>query len=318
MFLNQLRRLVRGQAEQRRSPWRPVSARRGACRLELECLEGRVVPSTLLVNNTTDSPTPMPGSLRYEMNLAQPGDTIKFSSTLAGRTLDLSPQAGELLITKSLTLIGPTVSGGAPGITRSAGGGGSSAPFRVVDIEGNIRGIIVTLENLVITGGVADSGAAHFPSAGGGLMIYSPAGTVTLSNLRVTGNSATGGVSGKAGQDGAGGGIAFYAPSDGGLAPSILVLTNSTVVGNSAKGGTGGMCTGYGSGASGGPAGAGLGGGLFAFGGTVQLTPDNFNANQARGGSVHNESCWRRPGRRPGHRRRQHRFEQQHRRAKPG
>ena len=52
-------------------------------RPHLEDLESRDVPSTLLVTSPADSVTNItPGMLRYEINHAQPGDTIAFAPNL--------------------------------------------------------------------------------------------------------------------------------------------------------------------------------------------------------------------------------------------
>ncbi len=249
-----------------------------------------MVLSTLTVTNLTDSPSfkAGDGSLRGEIAAAQSGDTIQFSSTLAGGTINLTD--GTLQINKSLSIVGQTAAG-APDITINAGG-----KSRVFAIEGGSAGINVTLQNLTITGGTASDGA--------GLLISDRAGTVTLNNLDITSNQAAGaaGVNGGspamntpasgggAGQAGLGGGVYFVGGNAG-----TLVITNSTLQSNVASGGNGGqggfgglntsgIGSGTGTGGLGGAGGSAEGGGLYISGGSLQLSNDRIVNNSALGG----------------------------------
>jgi hypothetical protein len=224
-----------------------------------------MVLSTLMVNNLNDSAnfTVGDGSLRGEIAAAQSGDTIQFSSNLAGGTINLT--AGELLINNNLSIIGLTCAG-APDITINAGGAS-----RVFDIEGGSNGINVTLQNLTITGGAASEGA--------GLLINDPAGTIALNNLDITSNQAAGaaGVNGPnpgtntpaqaggAGQVGLGGGVYFA----GGNA-AALVISNSLLQSNVASGGNGGQ---------------GGFGGLYLGSSSVQISGGVIEGNTAQGGT---------------------------------
>src|SRR5206468_11542117 len=75
-------------------------------RLQVEHLEDRTVPSTLHVNTALDEVVPGDGmlSLREAINAANSGDKIVFDAALAGQTIALTE--GELLIDKSLTILG--------------------------------------------------------------------------------------------------------------------------------------------------------------------------------------------------------------------
>src|SRR5215831_9328600 len=85
---------------------RPASPRKASAarsfRPTLEALEHRWVPSTLTVTSIADKGT---GSLRAEIASAQSGDTIVFAPGLDGQTITLK---SELLITKNLTIAGPS------------------------------------------------------------------------------------------------------------------------------------------------------------------------------------------------------------------
>ena len=70
-------------------------------RPQLEALENRIVPSTLIVNSAADSGA---GSLRAEIAAASSGDTIKFAGSLKGQTITLT--SGELALDKSLDIEG--------------------------------------------------------------------------------------------------------------------------------------------------------------------------------------------------------------------
>jgi hypothetical protein len=183
-------------------PLRPASRRnrraaRPTLRPALQALEDRWVPSTLTVLNTLDSG---PGSLRADIAAAQNNDTIVFSPGLNGQTILLT--SGELLITHSLTIAGPS--------DRSLTISGNSAS-RVFAVGGSY-GIKVTLSGLTITGGVAQDGGAienfgnltvsnctlshneaqptgPFPEGSGGAIFNSGPG-LTVSGCTLSNNSA--------------------------------------------------------------------------------------------------------------------------------
>src|SRR5262249_36251320 len=153
-------------------------------RPRLEVLEGRDVPSTLMVTNNLDSIyNPSPGSLRYEINAAQSGDTIVFSQSLKGQTIAL----GETLdIEKSLTIQGL----GAKNLAVSG-----QTKWRVFEVGYSAyqHNVQVTLSGMTIENGDAsgsDANAIDGTRAGGGILNY---GTLTVSGCTLTGNSAGGG-----------------------------------------------------------------------------------------------------------------------------
>src|SRR5262249_6015550 len=127
----------------------------------LEALEGRDVPSTLIVTSTANTGFKGDGSLRSEIAAAQSGDTIQFAIpttdpgytpatgaytiTLSFSVTESSGQviqfAEEVPIAKNLTIQGP----GADRLTISGAGS------RVFEIDG--AATAVNLSGLSITGG---------------------------------------------------------------------------------------------------------------------------------------------------------------------
>ena len=158
-------------------------------------------PCTTTVTTTADSG---PGSLRGALTCAADGDTI--DATGVSGTITLT--TGELLVTNSVTILGP-------GVTNLAVNG--NAASRVFHIG---SGTTVTIASLTITNGADSSGI-------GGAGIYNDHSTLTVSNCTVSGNLVG---------NGPGGGIFNYGQSSG---SAMLTIVNSTVSGNSA-GGTGG------------------------------------------------------------------------------
>src|SRR6267378_538604 len=85
-----------GKPERRSAPPR--------CRLLVERLEDRTVPSTLTVTSSGDSLVSGDGTLRGEIAVAVNGDQIVFDPSLSGSTIHLI--YGELLISKDLNIQG--------------------------------------------------------------------------------------------------------------------------------------------------------------------------------------------------------------------
>ena len=150
---------------------------------------------------------------------------------------------------------------------------------------------------ILLSGGTGNGGAG----SGGGL--YLAAGSVTLTNDTLSGNQADGG-NGAIGLRTAPGNGEFYgevggsggAGSGGGLyvATGTLTLANDTLNSNQAGGGSGAAGGNGGEGAyagdtiapgPGGSGGAGSGGGLYVAGGSVTLTNNTLDNNQAGGGN---------------------------------
>ena len=147
-----------GPARTRAGRTRSVVPRkwRATCKLHLELLEDRTLPSTLTVLNTDDNGD---GSLRAVLAAAQPDDTIRFDHQLCGQTITLT--SGELVIDKSLDIEGP----GANRLTVSGDDAG-----RVFDIT--VSGARVAITGLTIGHGLA--------THGGGI---DNSGTLTVADL---------------------------------------------------------------------------------------------------------------------------------------
>ena len=102
--------------------------------------------SPFIVTNASDSG---PGSLRQALATASDGDRIQFDPALNGQTITLT--SGELLVDKSITIIGP----GAGQL--SVNGNAASRVFHIGSAK------IVTVSGLTIT-----NGAAPLPNRWGG------------------------------------------------------------------------------------------------------------------------------------------------------
>ncbi len=134
-------------------------------------LEARALLSTLTVADDNDSG---PGSLRFELGAARPGDTIRFAPTAFG-TITLT--SGPLEVATRVDIHGP----GANRITVS--GDGKSDVFEVQ------KGVTATISGLT----VADGMYAASGGFGAGGIIND--GTLALSDDVVTGNSVAAGAS---------------------------------------------------------------------------------------------------------------------------
>jgi FG-GAP-like repeat len=166
--------------------------------------------ATFTVTNLYDSGT---GSLRDALSAANPNDTIDIAPNLAGGTLILTN--GQLDITKNLTINGITNADGTPAITIDAGGNS-----RVFDVDdGTNATITVKLDGLVMENG-------HVGADNGGAITVGKYDALTLSNSRLTGNSAA--YSG--GPYGGEGGAIYLADK------ASLTVLNSTIDHNTADG----------------------------------------------------------------------------------
>jgi hypothetical protein len=266
---------------------RPDRQTRQLCRLLLESLEGRCVPST--VTNLNDSGD---GSLRQAILDTPAGGKVHFQPGLTGR---ITLTSGELAIGRDLTIDGP----GASVITVS--GNHASRIFDIIanptvaisgltigdGFETESGGGIQNFGTLVLTNSTLTDNSASLSSGVSGGAIDS-LGTLTVSGCTFTGNSAIGS-SGLTGGAGFGGGIAsvgalsvtgctlsdnvasgpILSPGGGGGIDSsgTLTLTYSFLQGNSAN----------------------LGGGVYATGGMVNVTDTIFDSNSAlNGGGINN------------------------------
>jgi hypothetical protein len=235
--------------------------------------------ATYTVADTADSTTPCTGttcpSLRSAVAaaVADPGSTV----ALGGGTYKLGNGAGnaigdgELKITAGVTIVG--AGSGATTVQQTDG------QHRVIEVVA----ASVAISGATVTGGVLTGAAGSVPGTpgaavtGGGILNN---GTLTLDDVRVTGNKATGGggggsasSGGTAGGDARGGGVATF---------GTLTLSHGAISGNTT---TGGAAGGAGSGAvtSGGKAQAALFIGPGATG-PVQIRDSEVSGNTSVGG----------------------------------
>jgi gliding motility-associated-like protein len=200
-------------------------------------------------------------SMREALNWAQAGDQITFST---GMTISLA--SGELVISKGITIDGDLNNDGVPDVTIDAG-----YHSRVIDVTSGV----VTLDGLTIQHGLLSGAGANKGQAGGSSFGagISNAGTLTLMDVTVTHNYATGGggavpAGAYAGGGGGGGaGVQGIGGAPGGY--TIGSSTYSGLPGGSGKGGNGGSYNGLkmnGRGGTSGAAGPGIGGGPGGYG----------------------------------------------------
>jgi len=228
--------------------------------------------ATNLVTSGMDSITGYPGypgELRYTINHSSPGDTIMI---IFQGAIQLSWQLQALKISKNLTIIGPE----ADYLTIS--GSSSNRVFSIND-----PGVTAIFSDLTIAGGRTQNGINGTSTSSGGPGqpgggIFN-AGTLTLINCMVTGNTTGDGGNGYAmayqtmpgGPGGPGGGI---------YNTGALMLSNSVVANNST--GNGGACgpgiTYYAPGGDGGP-----GGGIYNAG-TLRVDNCTVNGNYTGNG----------------------------------
>jgi hypothetical protein len=157
---------------------RPRNRFERRARLSVEHLDGRIVPSTFVVNNPFDSG---PGTLRQAiLDSNQGGDlnVIEIDAFAFGdSTITLRNALPD--ITHQVTITGITGSGDNVVIMRDQG----AAPFRIFTMYPN--GEVFTLQNLTLTGGMATADD-HFGDGGG---IWSN-GILILQHCTVARNTA--------------------------------------------------------------------------------------------------------------------------------
>jgi hypothetical protein len=228
------------------------------------------------VDNTTDGATGLPVIAANDaLTIVGNGDTIQRSTasgTPAFRLLDVASGA-------SLTLGSLTAQNGL------AQGNGVAAEGGAILNQGSLTLNSVTVQNNAAQGYTGGN------AAGGG--VYS-SGSLAVQGGTIRNNQALGGVGLAAGFHGAG----YIGPGDPGgsafggglyISGGTATLTSVAVSSNLARGGDGGTggCV-YSTvpyGTSGGNGGNGLGGGLYAAGGTIDLHGVTVSANTAAGGA---------------------------------
>jgi len=294
-WLKRLVRRDRGSRIRRHAP----GPRRSLFVPGVEVLEGRSLPSVLVVTNAHDSGK---GSLRDQIAAAQDGDTIKFSAGLAGKTITLT--SGEIAIDIGLDIEGL-------GASKLAISGNNAS--RIFDIDSNASPVTIaglTLKNgqtqARFGGAIADEGAsltlksdilsndqasAPIGAEGGALAIFgtSTAGmSVTISNCRFANDAVIEGARGpgQKGFDNLGGAMYVEANFSAGLA---LTVTGTSFTSDSATGDSGGdgIATGP---TTGGDGGSGRGGAVFINAGfaaqpSFSFSNDTFSNCSATGGA---------------------------------
>jgi hypothetical protein len=263
-----------------------------AARPHLEVLEDRTAPAVLTVNSLSDSATPPSNVLTLrealqvvdtgstaslssqqlaQINQTQPlgsDDTIVFDPSLTASgpaTIDLGivgddtfgPSA--LLVTKSVTILGPS---GANGLTLARD---TTADPNGLQLFYVASGGSLTLQNLTLSGGLAQGGSS---AVGGGVAglggAVVNAGSLTLLDDTLTDNQAIGGSSVSNLIGFGGGGLGGNAPGAG--------------VGGPPNGGVFAFHPG------------GFGGAIFNLNGTVIVTNSTLASNIAStsGGAIYN------------------------------
>jgi hypothetical protein len=209
--------------------------------------------ATLTVTNNADSG---PGSLRGAVAAAVPGDSVEFTPAVEGQTITL---ASPIALDKNLTIRGGTA--GAPGPTLT----GRTTLLTVP------AGTTVTVTGVRVAEADVPDAPAAVGNAGGsaGRNVVENAGTLTIADAVLEGNTAADG--GQSGSGGAGGGGSVVAST------GTLSIDRSTLSGNT--GGNGGNAVARGAGAG--------GGGVVASTGALRIEDSTLSGNIAgRGGSA--------------------------------
>ena len=271
-----------------------------ARRAGFEVLEGRITPTTFLVVNALDGPGAGPaGSLRNAIHRAdQSGDStdlVVISQKVKGA---IALSAGELTIDSDLSIVNRS---GGPITIRQATPGqrvfevtSSSDATRVAIGAGSAR------EAITIVGGNVASGN------GGGILVDNPASVLTLTHVKLVGNSAGPASSSDPAQNGGGiyssgrvvlvqstvgtSAMPNQTSGDGGgvWAGAGVTITGSTVEGNQAgtDGGgvyveAGGASLASGSSVRSNAALSGTAGGMFVAGGNTLVARSEVDSNRA-------------------------------------
>ncbi len=215
-------------------------------------------------------------------NISEGAETITFSPSLAGETIQLG---SELFITDAVTIVGGgeitlDAGDGADGIFNTGDG------YRIFNInDGTTTLIDVTLSGITLTGGDTTDGSAGFSGdAGGAILSVENLAVIDSTVTRnATGDGGSGtGTFGGGGQDGGKGGGIFSS--------GVLTVTNSTVSGNTT--GIGGSGTGTQSGNDGD---GGRGAGIYSFG-TLVVTGSTISGNSTSDQFAHGAGIFAREG----------------------
>jgi hypothetical protein len=235
----------------------------------VELLEDRTVLSSYTAATVADLIADINAA-----NLAGGSNTItlaagkSFGLTQADNTMSGDGANGLPVIAANNNL---TIIGNGDTIARSSAKG--TPAFRLFDVAPSAS---LTLENLTLEGGLADSSSGSVITARGGAIFNQ--GALTLSAVTVTGNSAVGTTGTSWGTvyivaSAMGGGI--YSSGSLTLAAGTLI-TNNSALGFTPKGQHATIPIG----------GDGYGGGVYIAGGTAALTNVTLSSNTAAGGNA--------------------------------
>jgi hypothetical protein len=263
-----------GTPPRKRRPAPNVRQRPVRCRLRVEVLEDRTLPSTLTVTSLADSGT---GSLRAEITAAQSGDTIDFAAGLTG-TINLQsplpalnanvdiqgPGAGQMTVEGEGFTVGSAANVQISGLTvadaPTAIDNGGTLALNSCTVTDNVAGLdntgVATVNNSTLSG--------NYNTSDGGA-IYN-LGDLTVNNSTICNNTVL--------QD------QWPLNSDGGgiYNDGNLTVNSSTISNNSAQCYTTGF-SGYAV-----QAGTGSGGGIYTAGGTLSINSSTIAGNKAVGG----------------------------------
>jgi hypothetical protein len=182
------------------------------------------LPTVRTVTTTRDDG---PGSLRHAIDVAAPGDVVKFALRLPAVIV----LTKTLVIDQDLTVLGP----GSGELTVMRSYGTHAPSFRLFDVEAGV----VTLAGMTLRNGSAFSGTNIHDNVGGAILNR---GSLTVSNCVITGNSAPTTDWGASASPRLSVGFGAGIFSDTG---SQLSIVNSTVSDNQASGAGGAVCNHY-------------------------------------------------------------------------
>jgi hypothetical protein len=251
--------LSRAHSLRSREPRRPggtESRRRSRTRAWgslFEVLEGRIALTAFLVTNPLDGPGAGPtGSLRNAIALAEQSggtnDVVVITPAVKGT---IALDSGELAIDASMTIVNRS---GRPIEIRQTMPGD-----RVFDVTSDALAAVVNIGSTSARDTITIDGGSLSTGDGGGILVQNPANVLTLTHVRVIGNSAglassSGGVQDGGGVDSEGRIVLVQsavgtdtdpnqASGDGGgiWAGAGVSMTASTVVGNQAGDDGGGL-----------------------------------------------------------------------------
>jgi hypothetical protein len=236
-------------------------------------------------NNVTDGPTGLPViAANDNLTIQGNGDTVERSTatgTPAFRLLDVAAGA-------SLTMSDATLQGGlATNYQVIAGGNVITARGGAIFNQGTLSLNDVTVQNNTAQG-YSPTGTYAVPggdAAGGGLW---SGGVLIVAGCTVKNNTAAGGKGGEGGVYNGGEGPPYSTPggsggnADGGgidVAGGTATITGTTIQLNTAQRGAGGKGA---KGASTGPAGQGVGGGIYIDDSHALVSLDAFTVNELK------------------------------------